>query len=91
MKKKHKLLIDFMIDNGELNNLTNEQCFVLGYEMSSAIRDIKKGTKEYIIHSKNDKIIGKAIEKFNIHYSREWLDKNWVTLTPLYIKGKNNE
>jgi ActR/RegA family two-component response regulator len=77
-----------MIDNGELNNLTNEECFVLGYEMASAVNNIKKGTKEYLIHSKNEKRIGKAIESFNIHYSRKYLDKNWINLMPLYIKGK---
>lgn len=79
------LIKSFDIDNGELNALSREQSFVLGYELSSIDHRLKCGDAiEQIVHADNRQRIASACDDNNRTYQLTWMhgdaSESWMML-----------
>lgn len=78
-------IIDFRIDNGELRNLAQDKCFVLGYEFGTIMFLINMDIEFYaIIHADNRERIEEFLKQTNRPYELQWMkedrSENWVQL-----------
>jgi len=80
------LLESFGIDNGELDGLTPQECFVLGYELSKVSwrAETDHGEFKTLIHAENRSRIVTALAKRNrphlITWMRNDLSEGWLEL-----------
>lgn len=79
------LVKSFQIDNGELNGLTPQMCFVLGYELARIDDMIKHKTKIAIpVHVENKERIMDSFKGTNISYQLTWMNddvsESWLWL-----------
>jgi hypothetical protein len=80
------LLESFGIDNGELDEMTPQECFVLGYELSQVSRRAETDRTEFrmLIHAENQARIALALVKRNrphvITWMRNDLSEGWLEI-----------
>lgn len=84
--KEFGLIERFFIDDGELEGLTPQECFVLGYEMAevSALADKDEGFQK-MVHAQNNQRLKAALAKRGREFSFVWMEgdrsESWQTLT----------
>jgi len=75
----------FNIDNGELDGLSSQQCFVLGYELAQIDSLLSSGEKIYRpVNADNRERIESACRRANRQYRLTWLSddasEGWMQL-----------
>lgn len=81
------LIESFHIDDGELDGLTPQECFVLGYELASICAEAEHSDGELskLIHAENLERIKAALRKRGREFSFEFMAEDqsemWVQLT----------
>ncbi len=75
----------FDIDSGQLDGLTPQQCFVLGYELALVDESLKAcGAFERLIHAENKDRITAECDKQGRGYTVVWMQgdssESWMTL-----------
>lgn len=91
------LLESFQIDDGELDGLSPQECFVLGYELSTISHKAETVPEEFslTVHSANEKRITAALLKRGRSRIMTWmpndLSEGWMTLTVLKATLKGGE
>lgn len=66
---KYGLITPFWIDNGELDSLSKQECFTLGYEFSTFMALLDTGDEfEVMVHSENRSRLLKLCD----HMDRIW-------------------
>ena len=79
------LIKSFQIDNGELDGLSAQETFVLGYELAQ-IDQLLKATSEIrlLVHADNQERIRSACNDANREYRLTWLEgdvsESWLLL-----------
>jgi hypothetical protein len=82
---KFGLIKSFQIDNGELDGLRPQECFVLGYELAQ-VDQLLKATPEIErpVHANNRSRIESACEDAGRPYQLTWLSgdvsESWLQL-----------
>lgn len=82
---KFGLIKSFQIDNGELDELSPQECFVLGYELAQ-IDQLLKATPEIRlpVHANNQGRIRSACDDTDRAYRLTWLQgdvsESWLLL-----------
>ena len=75
----------FNIDNGELDGLSPQECFVLGYELAQIDGLVSglSGPFEKPIHAANKERIEKALEgcTYDLKYMSDDVSETWMLLT----------
>lgn len=73
---------DFWIDDGQLDGLTPQQCFVLGVEYETIARLLRKPRKQFfkVIHSTNERRLLRLAEKLGRKVTSRWLNDDWCEL-----------
>lgn len=85
MDKDYELCEPFDIDNGELDNLSPQECFVLGVEwqMIAELADIFRSF-EHPIHSNNKNRIEKLLQRrkrqYTIQFMHDDISESWLWL-----------
>ena len=85
-KGNYLLLESFEIDDGQLDGLTHQECFVLGYELSQVSHKASSDPDEFrvLIHSENLSRVELALVKRNRTHSTTWmrndLSEGWLEL-----------
>lgn len=85
MSDKYRLVRPFDIDDGELDGLSKQQCFVLGYELCQIDRLIKaKRPFTKTVHAANMRRIEAELIRKQRDYRFEWphddKSESWVYL-----------
>lgn len=75
----------FNIDDGELDNLSSQQCFILGYELAQIDRLLSLGvTISKPVNADNRLRIEFACQRANRSYSLTWIEgdvsESWMQL-----------
>jgi len=83
---EYGLVKSFDIDNGELDGLSAQQCFVLGYELAIVDEQLKQPAAfSRPVHAENHDRIESACEKSGRRYSLGWMQddvsEDWMHLT----------
>lgn len=84
-KREFGLVKSFDIDHGELDGLSPQDCFVLGYELASIDETVKRPEGfEKPVHSANGARIEKSLKdadrKFSLTYSADDVSESWLWL-----------
>jgi len=83
------LLESFQIDDGELDGMSPQECFCLGYELANVSAKSETDPEEFTmpIHSENEARITEALDRRGrsriITWSPNDLSEGWVRLTVL--------
>ncbi len=92
------LVKSFQIDNGELNGINPQNCFVLGYELAQIDRLLKEPSEiQRPVHADNKIRIKSACEDSNRPYKLTWLTSDiseswmWLEVKGLELERKDNE
>lgn len=86
MNEEFELCDSFYVDDGELDGLSPQQCFVLGYELSSVLNTIENSNHElnFTVHASNKFRLEKALNKRNKSYKWQWphddISEAWIYL-----------
>ncbi len=85
MKKDFGLIRPFDIDDGELDDKTPQECFVLGYELALIDRLIEDGSAiDRMIHAENQDRIESALIKAGRQYAFVWpkddVSEGWIQI-----------
>lgn len=80
------LIRPFDIDDGKLDGLSPQQCFVLGYELCMIDRLLESGEGfARTIHAENEHRIKFACNKARRYVEMEWMaddaSESWMTMT----------
>ena len=82
-----EILLRFYIDNGELDKLTKQQAFVLGYEFCSIFAMIETRQSFNIqFHSDNEERVRKMLADQNVTEYKLWVDDDWPVLEVVFSK-----
>lgn len=87
--REFKLIESFGIDDGELGTLSQQECFVLGYEMCSVIDRANSNPEEFdlMIHSDNEKRVRMSMAQKGRPCIVTWeagdVSESWLKLTVL--------
>lgn len=80
------LKFSFSIDDGELDGLSPQECFALGYELS-LVRDVYAKQKQggaWPVHAKNSDRIRRALDdagrKYELNWSAGDSSESWMQL-----------
>jgi hypothetical protein len=81
----YKLITSFGIDDGELDGLKLEECFVLGYELALVNSALKnKHTLTMRVHPENQTRIHQACKTAKRKYQLKWMpqdsSESWMEL-----------
>lgn len=87
---EYGLVKSFDIDNGELDGISPQQCFVLGYELAQIDALLTSGaTFERPVHAANRSRIEKACRDAGVEFELNWMpgdsSESWMWLA---AKGK---
>ena len=79
------LLKSFDIDNGELDGLTPQEIFVLGYELAQIDSRLERADKiSLMVHSDNRPRIEKSCKDSGRNFSLNWMEgdrsESWMQL-----------
>lgn len=83
------LVESFGIDDGQLEGLRPQECFVLGYELADISRRVDESNKGFscLFHAENRQRISNALIKRNRRFKMEWMEsdasESWMMLTVL--------
>lgn len=83
---KFGLIKSFSIDDGELDGMTPQECFVLGYELAQIDNRLKSGESfSQMVHLDNRTRIEDACRDAGRTFKVSWLDndpaESWLSLT----------
>lgn len=86
---KFGLVFSFGIDNGELDDFSRQQCFVLGYELAQLDAMLEKPAGfSKPVHAANADRISRLCEHHKREFSLPWMpndsSETWMELT---VKG----
>jgi len=87
MESEFESIEPFYIDDGQLDNLNKQECFVLGYELSTIcfLAETNKEKIEKTVHANNLDRITSALNKRKRTYSFVWphddISETWIYLT----------
>jgi len=89
------LIKSFQIDNGELDGLTAQECFVLGYELAQIDQLLKATTEIHQpVHADNRTRIAAACDDAGRSYRLTWLQgdvsESWLLLEVAASTDKSN-
>jgi hypothetical protein len=79
------LVKPFGIDDGELDGLSPQQCFVLGYELAQIDAALEAGNViSKLVHAANRERISKACRDAGVPFTLEWCkddtSESWMIL-----------
>ena len=82
----YALQCSFDIDHGELDGLSPQECFVLGYELSTIHRLLTTSERVFrVVHAKNRERIEKACRLAGAEFRLSWLESDssetWMQLS----------
>lgn len=73
MKKRYGLIKSFEIDHGQLDSVTKQQCFVLGYELATIDQQLKTNQKiTKPVNADNRERIANACRDAGRDFSLTW-------------------
>lgn len=93
---EYGLEFSFGIDNGELDGLTPQEVFVLGYELGHLRKLLEHEfmDKEIIVHARNKERIERALKadfrQYNLSFMDDDESEEYMMLT-LYRDHRNND
>lgn len=77
---EYEFFESFEIDDGELEGISQEECFVLGAEFMQRLQEIKEGKQElrFPIHNNNTNRIGNTAKRFGYEIQTTKVDEDWT-------------
>lgn len=92
-QEKWGLVRPFDIDDGQLDGLTPQQCFVLGYELAQFDARLATGEEfECLIHAENRERVDAAIERESRGAALIWKEddpsETWVDV---HVRPRENQ
>jgi hypothetical protein len=86
------LIKSFQIDNGELDGLSPQECFVLGYELAQVDQSLKTTSEIHQpVHAENQVRIESAYKDADRQYRLTWLpgdvSESWLLLEVAAVKS----
>lgn len=94
--ENYVLLESFQIDDGELDGMSPQECFVLGYELATISKRAEVDPSEWrtLMHADNQKRVATALVKRSrphlITWMRNDISEGWVELL-VYAAAKAEE
>lgn len=77
----------FFIDSGELDEISKQQCFVLGYELAQIDALLQSGEPfNKSVHADNRERIEHFCKAEGVKYRLDWVDDDWMNLTVSWIE-----
>lgn len=87
MMADYELEKPFRIDNGELDEISKQQCFVLGFELAQIDALLQSGEPfKKPVHADNRERIEQFCKAEGVKYRLDWLTDDWMNLTVSWLE-----